>query len=108
MLAALQVVFAGWQTQNCVSAQHVHKEVGVRHVRCFILRRPIVGVAVFANRSFIMLSWALTFLVIALIALALGFSGVAGAATSIAKILAVAFLVLFVISLVFPRFRRTL
>jgi hypothetical protein len=32
-----------------------------------------------------MLGWALTFLVIALIAAALGFGGVAGAATGIAK-----------------------
>jgi uncharacterized membrane protein YtjA (UPF0391 family) len=52
-----------------------------------------------------MLSWALTFLVIALIAAALGFGGVAGAATGIAKILFVVFLVLFLVSLIVPRFR---
>lgn len=34
-----------------------------------------------------MLGWALTFLIIALVAAALGFSGVAGAATNIAWIL---------------------
>jgi len=40
-----------------------------------------------------MFSWALTFLVIALIAAVLGFSGVAGAATNIAWILFVVGLV---------------
>lgn len=47
-----------------------------------------------------MLSWALTFLVIALIAAALGFGGVAGASMGIAKILFFVFLVLFVVSLI--------
>lgn len=45
-----------------------------------------------------MLSWAVTFLVIALIAAVLGFSGVAGAATNIAWILFVVFLVVAAIS----------
>lgn len=53
-----------------------------------------------------MLSWALTFLVIALIAAALGFGGVAGAATGIAKLLFFVFLILFAISLVAPKFRN--
>jgi uncharacterized membrane protein YtjA (UPF0391 family) len=52
-----------------------------------------------------MLGWALTFLIIALIAAALGFGGVAGAATGIAKILFFVFLVLFLVSLVVPRLR---
>ena len=47
-----------------------------------------------------MLSWALTFLVVALIAGLLGFTSVAGAAMGIAKILFFVFLVLFVVSLV--------
>ena len=47
-----------------------------------------------------MLRWAITFLVVALIAAALGFSGVAGAAVDIAKILAAVFIVLFLVSLV--------
>jgi uncharacterized membrane protein YtjA (UPF0391 family) len=50
-----------------------------------------------------MLGWAITFLVIALIAAALGFGGVAGTATGIAKILFVVFLVLFIVSLIFGR-----
>jgi len=52
-----------------------------------------------------MLGWALTFLVIALIAAAFGFGGVAGTATSIAQVLFFVFLVLFLISLIVPRLR---
>ncbi|MCA8988657.1 MAG: DUF1328 domain-containing protein [Planctomycetaceae bacterium] len=50
-----------------------------------------------------MLSWALTFLVIALIAAVLGFGGVAGTSMSIAQVLFFVFIVLFVISLLFGR-----
>jgi uncharacterized membrane protein YtjA (UPF0391 family) len=50
-----------------------------------------------------MLGWAVTFLIIALIAAALGFSGIAGTAVGLAKILFVVFLVLFLISLIFGR-----
>jgi uncharacterized membrane protein YtjA (UPF0391 family) len=46
-----------------------------------------------------MLYWALMFLVIALVAAVLGFGTLAGAAATIAKILFVLFLVLFVVSL---------
>jgi uncharacterized membrane protein YtjA (UPF0391 family) len=47
-----------------------------------------------------MLSWALVFLVIALIAGVLGFTSIAGAAVGIAKILFFVFLVLFLVSAV--------
>ena len=47
-----------------------------------------------------MLGWALTFLVVGLIAFVLGFTSIAGAAIGIAKILFFVFLVLFVVSLV--------
>ena len=47
-----------------------------------------------------MLKWAFTFLIIALIAGALGFTGVAGAAMGVAKILFFLFLALFVAFLV--------
>lgn len=50
-----------------------------------------------------MLSWALVFLVIALIAAALGFGALAGTAAWIAKVLFFVFLVLFVIGLVMGR-----
>lgn len=46
-----------------------------------------------------MLRWALTFLVVALIAAMLGFGGVAGAASSIAVTLFWIFVTLFVLSL---------
>ena len=45
-----------------------------------------------------MLSWALTFLILALIAGVLGFGVVAGTAAYIAKILFVVFLILLVVS----------
>jgi len=47
-----------------------------------------------------MLRWALIFLVVALIAAVLGFTTIAGAAISVAKILFWIFVALFVISLV--------
>jgi uncharacterized membrane protein YtjA (UPF0391 family) len=48
-----------------------------------------------------MLSWSITFLIIAIIAAVLGFGGIAGAATGIAQVLFGLFLVLFVVSLFF-------
>ena len=47
-----------------------------------------------------MLGWALTFLVVALIAGLLGFTAIAGAAMGVAKIVFFLFLVLFAVSLV--------
>jgi uncharacterized membrane protein YtjA (UPF0391 family) len=47
-----------------------------------------------------MLSWALTFLIIALVAAVFGFTGVYVAAAGIAKILFFVFIVLFVLSLI--------
>jgi uncharacterized membrane protein YtjA (UPF0391 family) len=47
-----------------------------------------------------MLSWAVVFLIIALVAAVFGFTGVYVAASGIAQILFFAFLVLFIISLV--------
>ena len=45
-----------------------------------------------------MLGWALTFLIVALVAAILGFGGIAGAAVSIAKIIFFVAIVLFAIS----------
>ena len=53
-----------------------------------------------------MLGWAITFLIIALIAAALGFGGIAGTAVGIAKIIFFVAIVLFVLSLIFGGFRR--
>lgn len=50
-----------------------------------------------------MLRLAITFLVIALIAAALGFGGIAGTSAWIAKVLFVVFLILFAVSLLFGR-----
>lgn len=47
-----------------------------------------------------MLGWAVTFLVVALIAGVLGFGGIAGTSVGIAKVLFFIFIILFVISLV--------
>jgi uncharacterized membrane protein YtjA (UPF0391 family) len=56
-----------------------------------------------------MLFWAAVFFIIAVIAGILGFTGVAVAATEIAKILFFVFLILFVVSLIFGwRARRPL
>jgi len=53
-----------------------------------------------------MLYWALIFLIVALIAGALGFGLIGGAAYTIAKVLFFVFLVLFIISLVTGGIRR--
>jgi uncharacterized membrane protein YtjA (UPF0391 family) len=53
-----------------------------------------------------MLSWALTFLVVALIAAVLGFGGIAGTAIEIAKIIFFVAIVLFLISAVVGLIQR--
>ena len=50
-----------------------------------------------------MLSWAITFLIIAIVAAILGFGGIAGTAVGIAKLLFFVFLALFIISLFMGR-----
>ena len=50
-----------------------------------------------------MLSWALAFLIIAIVAAILGFGGIAGTAAWIAKGCFIVFLVLFVVSLLAGR-----
>jgi uncharacterized membrane protein YtjA (UPF0391 family) len=53
-----------------------------------------------------MLYWALMFLIVALVAAAFGFGGIAATAASIGQLLFYIFLVLFLISLVFGLIRR--
>src|SRR5215470_6948316 len=53
-----------------------------------------------SRRSVAMLSWALTFLIVALIAAVLGFGGIAGFAVEIAKIIFFVAIILFLISAV--------
>jgi uncharacterized membrane protein YtjA (UPF0391 family) len=57
-------------------------------------------------RSQAMLSWALAFFIIAIIAAVFGFTGIAAGAAEIAKILFVVFVVLFLVSLVAGLLRR--
>jgi uncharacterized membrane protein YtjA (UPF0391 family) len=52
-----------------------------------------------------MLSWAITFFVLALIAAVFGFTGIASGAAGIAKVLLVLFVIGFIISLVMHRGR---
>jgi uncharacterized membrane protein YtjA (UPF0391 family) len=53
-----------------------------------------------------MLGWALTFLVVALIAAVLGFGAIAGLSIEIAKIIFFVAIILFVISAIFGLMRR--
>ena len=52
-----------------------------------------------------MLGWAVTFFVIALVAAVFGFTGIAVAAATVAKVLFFLFLVLFIVALVMGIFR---
>jgi uncharacterized membrane protein YtjA (UPF0391 family) len=67
---------------------------------------PDRGLANHGTRRLDMLGWTLTFLIIAVIAAAFGFGGIAVAAAGIAKILFYIFLVLFLVSLVGSLARR--
>ena len=53
-----------------------------------------------------LLGWAVTFLVVALIAAVLGFGGIAGEAVGIAKVLFFIFLVVFAVLLIMGLMRR--
>ena len=55
------------------------------------------------RKEFAMLSWAVTFLVVAIIAGLLGLSGIAGTATQIAYVLFVVFLIFAAVSFVMGR-----
>jgi uncharacterized membrane protein YtjA (UPF0391 family) len=56
-------------------------------------------------RIIAMLGWAMTFLIVALIAAVLGFGGIAGFAVEIAKIIFFVAIILFVISAIFGLMR---
>jgi uncharacterized membrane protein YtjA (UPF0391 family) len=70
----------------------------VSSVRCARLAAAIEGET--GNRGRVMLSWVVTFLVIALIAGVLGFGGIAGASVEIAKAIFFIAVILFLISAV--------
>lgn len=75
----------------------------------FLLRRKsaVPGAVRYQEKETDMLGWALTFLIIALIAAAMGFGGIAGASAGIAQILFVLFLILFVVAMVVRALRGT-
>lgn len=52
-----------------------------------------------------MLRWSLAFLIFALVAALLGFTGLAGDAVMVAQVLAFVFIVLFLVSLIFGSLR---
>jgi uncharacterized membrane protein YtjA (UPF0391 family) len=56
-----------------------------------------------SSRRYTVLSWSLTFLVVAIIAGVLGFAGIAGVATSIAKVTFILFIALFLLSFLMGR-----
>ena len=58
------------------------------------------------KKEVVMLNWAVTFFVVAIIAALLGFTSIAGSAIEIAKILFFVFLVLAVLSFIFGRTRK--
>lgn len=58
-----------------------------------------------ASGVFAMLGWAFTFLLVALLAAALGFGGTVGASALVAQILFVIFMALFLVTLLVRRLR---
>ena len=75
----------------------VHEEFGGGHP---------VAASDLETLGFGMLGWALTFLVIAIIAAIFGFGGIAGTAAGIAQILFYIFLAIFIVSLLFGLVRK--
>src|ERR671912_2664957 len=69
------------------------------------LLRSLIA-ATYNFKESVMLSWALAFFIIAIIAAVFGFTGIAAGAAEIAKILFVVFVVLFLVSLVAGLLRR--
>jgi uncharacterized membrane protein YtjA (UPF0391 family) len=67
-------------------------------------RQP--GQSPFAGQEIIMLRWAVTFFVIAIVAAVLGFGGIAAGASEIARILFFVFLAIFVATLIMGMMRR--
>ncbi|WP_449224113.1 DUF1328 domain-containing protein [Anatilimnocola floriformis] len=61
---------------------------------------------IFEQRRLVMLQWALTFLILALVAAAFGFFGIAGDLAWIGKVLFVVFLVLFLVGAITGGVRR--
>jgi uncharacterized membrane protein YtjA (UPF0391 family) len=85
--------------------QRCRAPIGSRPEACVLLAL-VLGLTPNILRSPDMLSWALAFFIIAIIAAVFGFTGIAAGAAEIAKILFVVFVVLFLVSLVAGLLRR--
>jgi uncharacterized membrane protein YtjA (UPF0391 family) len=70
------------------------------HSRCAAVRVALISKQEVLKQRFVMLSWVVTFLVVALIAGILGFGGIAGVSIEIAKTIFFIAVVLFLISAV--------
>lgn len=69
--------------------------------------RPAERLSSHLKRNRIMLSWALTFFILAIVAAIFGFGGIAAGAQSIAQVLFLLFVVMFVVSLITGQLRRS-
>jgi uncharacterized membrane protein YtjA (UPF0391 family) len=81
-------------------AQRLHRLLGADR-----RRSEVFSVETFLWEDTDMLRWSLAFLIFALIAALLGFSGLAFVGVEVAQVLAFVFIVLFLISLVFGSLR---
>lgn len=84
-------------------------EFSLRRASCSFVEKRLLALSISQNnygRNFKMLTWALIFLLVALVAAALGFGGIAGASATFAQILFIVFIVLFLISLFVGGTRR--
>jgi uncharacterized membrane protein YtjA (UPF0391 family) len=79
--------------------EHAHGESS-GHADTLLSAAPALRQARYPFREGRMLRWSLIFLIVALVAAALGFGGIAAAAAGIAKVLFYIFLVLFLITLI--------
>ena len=91
--------------ETVTSAARVRSDGCLRigHALCSLITSFIHSLP---KESVVMLSWALAFFIIAIIAAVFGFTGIAAGAAEIAKILFVVFVVLFLVSLVAGLLRR--
>ena len=97
----LSLFFIGRLEEPAVVAEHL-RAGAARRARALLQTRS----ASLTFQEFVMLSWALAFFIIAIIAAVFGFTGIAAGAAEIAKVLFVVFVVLFLVSLVAGLLRR--
>ena len=92
---------SNFRVTNAVASQKVpYIFFGTSSIRAAFLFQASHPAALENLRRNVMLGWAITFLVIALIAAVFGFGGIASASAGIAQVLFFIFLILFVVALV--------